>query len=229
MVDLRDKPRRYTGGTTRSPGKIVLLRIAVVVIVLLSGCGAYVTDLAATNETTTEAPSPLEPESSNHTGYNQSDDDVSTPDPLENKTPRDDVNVTLVEGYLAGELNDYRSDEGLNTITRDSRLATIARRHSYDMAKRDFFGHENPDGQDLEDRLDENSYRCNPGAENIHRTGWMVENRTTEEQLAYESMLSFMESAPHNENMLVPRFTTVGIGIYVTEDRHVFVTMLLCK
>ncbi|QLG62255.1 CAP domain-containing protein [Halorarum salinum] len=198
-------------------------------LLLLSGCGAYATDIATTDVKEITRADTTEADHSDRTGFGQPDSAVSTPEPLHNKTPRGDINVTEAEKHLVAELNDHRLTNDLDTLVADPRLAVIARHHSYDMANRDFFDHENPDEQYLGDRLDESSYKCSPGAENIHLTGWLTGNRTTERQLAYDSILSFMRSAPHNENMLTPQFTTTGIGIYVTEDRHVFVTMLLCK
>lgn len=198
-------------------------------IFLLSGCGAYVTDYANGADRQTSSVTHTSPRNfSSYSGVGQPDKEISTPVPLINKTSRGDINVTVTERLLTGELNEYRSKDNLNKLDPDSRLAIIARHHSYDMATREFFNHTNPDGQNHGDRLSNSSYKCFDSAENIHWTSWKTRNRTTEEELAYQTLLSFIESPPHNEAMLVPQYTTVGIGIYVTSDRQVFVTMLLC-
>lgn len=206
-----------------------LVALVLSLLIALSGCGAYVTDYAnGTDRTVQSGAHSTTPNFSAYSGGGQPDKAVTTPVPLANKTPREDINVTLTEEILVRELNEYRNSDHLNRLDLDARLAIIARHHSYDMATRGYFNHTNPDGQNHADRLKKSGYKCFDSAENIHWTGWKTGNRTTEEELAYQTMLSFMESAPHNEAMLVPRYTTVGIGIYVTADRQVFVTMLLC-
>lgn len=198
-------------------------------IVVLAGCGGYVTDFANGTERQTPIFTPSStPNFSVYSGVGQPDKDVSAPAPLTNKTPREDINITLAEESLEEELDEHRRLNGLRSLTSDPRLALIARHHSYDMATRGFFNHTNPDGENHADRLKKSSYKCFDSAENIHWTGWKTGNRTSEEELAYQTILSFTKSAPHNEAMLVPQYNTVGIGIYVTDDRQVFVTMLLC-
>lgn len=208
---------------------MILIILLVGSIVLLSGCGAYVTDYANGRDRQTPSSAHLSTRNfSSYSGAGQPDKEISTPTPLTNKTSREDINVTLTEKLLTEELNEYRAGDHLNKLDPDYRLAIIARHHSYDMATREFFNHTNPDGQNHGDRLKNSSYKCFDSAENIHWTSWKTRNRTTEEELAYQTLLSFIESPPHNEAMLVPQYTTVGIGIYVTGDRQVFVTMLLC-
>lgn len=161
-------------------------------------------------------------------GHNQPDASVQTPRPLANKTPRSDVNVSLIEDLLAEKLNEYRQIDDAQPLVTDPRLAIIARHHSYDMAARDFFNHTNPDGETYSDRLRNSEYLCSGGGENLQATYWKIDGQRTEENMAESLLRGFMGSAPHNTAMIRPDYTTVGIGIYIAEDRRTYVTMALC-
>ncbi len=78
------------------------------------------------------------------------------------------------------------------------------------------------------DRLERSEYACGGGRENVQGFDWNTSRYQTEEEVAEEILRGFMKSAPHNTAMINPQMTTVGIGIYVTEDRLVYVTMNLC-
>ena len=161
--------------------------------------------------------------------HNQPDDEVDTPDPLQNKTTRNDINVSSVEYLLGLKLNDYRTTSEVNRLVRDPRLARIARHHSYDMATRNFFNHTNPDGETFSDRVQNSNYACGGGGENIAMVGWKTDSAQTEEELAELIMRGFIESPEHNTGMLRPNLTTVGIEIYVREDGRTYATMDLCE
>ncbi len=160
--------------------------------------------------------------------HGQPPSSVDTPEALKNKTTREDVNVTEIENVLLQKLNRHRNLNDLGTLLVDPRLSRIARQHSFDMATNDYFDHTNPEGQNYRSRLEEHNYDCYYGGENIQATFWKMEGKKTEEDMAREILYTFMGSAEHNEVMLQPDLTTVGIGIYVTEDRRTYITMDFC-
>ena len=49
-------------------------------------------------------------------------------------------------------VNERRAEEGLDPLEWDDKLAEVARKHSEDMAARNFMAHENPDGESPGDR-----------------------------------------------------------------------------
>ncbi|WP_348613649.1 CAP domain-containing protein [Halobaculum rarum] len=161
-------------------------------------------------------------------GHHQSDSEVDTPTPLENKTPREDVNVTLSEIILVDKINDYRADSDSGRLVSDPRLARIARHHSYDMATRDFFNHTNPDGETFTDRVQESSYACGGGGENLRGVFWNRSYTQTEEELAEVILRGFIRSPEHNTGMLLPSHDTIGVGIYITEDGRTYATVNFC-
>lgn len=141
--------------------------------------------------------------------------------------------------------NAERSEHRLGTINTDSQLASIARKHSQDMAEREFFSHVTPGGVTMTDRYQRAGYDCRvpisqyrylTGAENIHMTyfGQRVringETRifTNETEVGRAVVESWMNSPPHRENILNPHWRREGIGVTVTDDGRVYATQNFC-
>lgn len=107
-------------------------------------------------------------------------------------------------------INRERSKQGLRALRSNGKLALAARRHSSDMARNDYFGHDSRDGSRFSAR--------------IARTGWMKGRSgwTVGENLAWGSgnlatpraiVRAWMGSPGHRRNILQPRFRLIGIGI----------------
>lgn len=105
---------------------------------------------------------------------------------------------------LIGRINDHRVATGRPTLQWDDRLAALARRHSVDMARRDFFDHINPDGDDPFDRMDHAGIHYSTAGENL---AW---GQTTGAQV-FEG---WMNSRGHRKNLENREFTRIGIGLY---------------
>ena len=115
-------------------------------------------------------------------------------------------------------INADRAGAKLPPLRLGRRLASTAEAHSLDMARRDYFAHNTPNGVSPYDRMD--------------RAG--IQFREAGENLGYASgaslprMLSLIENAmmhspEHRDNLLRTTFSRVGIGIVVTGDT-VYVT-----
>lgn len=211
-----------------TPHKAVI--VGVILCILLTGCLTTGGTQSGEYKTVVRTVSPPLNATSDipKYGHRQPDDEVTTPEPLDTKTKMTGVNVTLLENILAEKLNHYRSVDDSGALVVDPRLARIARHHSYDMATREYVGHTNPDGVTFMNRLERSEYVCGGGRENVQGLLWNTNEIETEEGLAEKILRGFMKSAPHNTAMINPEMTTVGIGIYVTEDPIVYVTMNLC-
>jgi uncharacterized protein YkwD len=99
-------------------------------------------------------------------------------------------------------LNGKRHRLGCGELKWDERLAIVARNHSRDMARRNYFSHTSPDGEDPFDRLRASHISYSLAGENIAsgvRSG----------QGVYEIWLN---SPDHADNMLDCRFTHQGVG-----------------
>jgi len=155
------------------------------------------------------------------------------------------VNTTNVERLVHQEINERRANNGLDPITYDSALASIAEDHSQDMIERDFFAHENPDGDDVGDRYDQAGYDCrvdtgggtySTGGENIAQTWWEQQISTTQGPVSYdtESELAvgivnqWMNSTGHRANILTEHWESEGIGVVFADDDEVLVTQNFC-
>jgi uncharacterized protein YkwD len=105
-------------------------------------------------------------------------------------------------------LNAERARHGLAPLRRNSILELASQRHSEDMAIRDFYAHETPQGVDPGDRIAAAGYPVVgvTVGENIH---WGIEANATPVRIVRD----WMESPGHRENILRPQFTEVGVGV----------------
>ena len=98
--------------------------------------------------------------------------------------------------------NAARADEGVPPLTCDAELAAVARAHSADMCARDYFDHNNPEGESPGDRV------SNAGLS--HRG--IGENIAAGNATASETHQQWMNSSGHRGNILNPDYTLIGIG-----------------
>ncbi|MDD5012618.1 MAG: CAP domain-containing protein [Candidatus Nanoarchaeia archaeon] len=131
----------------------------------------------------------------------------------------------LIEQKIFESVNQERINHGLNALVWDNQLALIAREHSEDMYKRDFFDHNNPDGDGPTERAENNGIRITNGnwigiAENIGQTpiGDVIGCGYThsEEEITNCAMDGWMNSPGHRENILNSNYDVIGIGTYCT-------------
>lgn len=147
------------------------------------------------------------------------------------------------------KINEVRAEYGLGKLQWDDQLARIARGHSADMADRNYFEHDTPEGRTFADRYARAGYACQVpllarsylvGAENlamVHRMkGWRTwpDGRRepygwrTIEQMADEAVRGWLNSPPHRENLLRPPWRREGIGIAPGPDGKVLITQNFC-
>lgn len=87
-------------------------------------------------------------------------------------------------------------------------LTCTARAHSQDMAERDFFDHENPDGDDPFDRMRAAGYDFNAAGENI---AWGQSDPE-------EVMQTWLDSPGHCTNIMGEDFEDLGVGYFLGPD-----------
>ncbi len=151
--------------------------------------------------------------------------------------------------FLVHELtNKERQKHGLSQLTFDSEIVQVARGHSLDMASRNYFAHETPEGLTPTDRAEQLGYSCQKMvglliysgiAENIFQ-GHLFDSYYTvngvitsyewisEEQIAQITVDGWMNSPGHRENILMEIFDREGIGVEITLDHKVYVTQNFC-
>jgi uncharacterized protein YkwD len=148
------------------------------------------------------------------------------------------VSVADVERRVHDLINRERAKKALTTLEFDDRLATIARAHSQEMARRNFFSHVNPDGLAPSDRVKRAGYDCRSLGENLFQTNLYSRVRisggerfydwNTPKEMAAQSVRGWMNSPGHRENILRPGYRRTGIGVAIAADDKVYVTQLFC-
>lgn len=99
-------------------------------------------------------------------------------------------------------------------LTVDALLTKAARLHTHDMVTRDYFDHENPEGQQPWDRMSALGYEWSSAGENI------AAGQTT----AAAVMATWMGSPGHCRNILNEDFEEIGIGFSMNTWTQVFGT-----
>ena len=135
-------------------------------------------------------------------------------------------------------INEERTERGMRELQQEETLMEVAQSHSADMAARDYFSHETPEGWGPTVRTDIKGFRCRQYAGGgSFRTAGVSENiyastlnkRYTNEGLAKGAVESWMESRGHRRNILDSTAMKTGIGVAISEngDKILF-TQVFC-
>jgi uncharacterized protein YkwD len=100
-------------------------------------------------------------------------------------------------------VNQARARINCAALSVDPRLAGAARAHSADMANRDYFAHDTPEGVNVGTRVTNAGYRWSAVGENIAKG----------QPDAAAVMLAWLNSPGHRANILNCRYTNIGIGL----------------
>ncbi|GIM93117.1 CAP domain-containing protein [Paractinoplanes toevensis] len=109
-------------------------------------------------------------------------------------------------------VNQNRRRGGCDNLSVDRRLIEAANEHAADMARRDYFAHQSPNGDGAGDRVSEAGYRWKRYGENIARGA----------DSPFEVVDGWMHSPAHRENIMDCRLHQMGVGLAVTGDRTTY-------
>jgi uncharacterized protein YkwD len=156
------------------------------------------------------------------------------------------INISSLEKQIHRLINEERRKYHLTTLGWDSDLSAIARKHSRDMSRRNYFAHNSPDGHDFSYRYKQAGYQCAlrvdsrvyMGAENILQNnlydsvttvnGQAFYDWNSHERLAETTVQGWMNSPGHRQNILMPLWKNEGIGIFISPDDKVYITQNFC-
>lgn len=111
--------------------------------------------------------------------------------------------------------NAHRESVGCAPLLWHDGTADVAQAHSEDMVERDFFAHQNPDGESPFDRLREAGVEWSGGAgENI---AWGYPT-------AAAVLAGWLGSPGHRANLETCGYTHHGVGLEGTHWTHLFIT-----
>jgi uncharacterized protein YkwD len=145
-------------------------------------------------------------------------------------------------------INQQRTVEGLAAMSFDPALGDIAKKHSEDMATRNYFSHLNLAGENPTARGTSAGYSCRKDygsyytygiAENLFQNnlyssatyfsnGETVYDWNSPEEIAQITVSGWMNSSGHRENILTPTFDREGIGVAIASDDKVYITEDFC-
>ncbi|MFE2530883.1 sigma-70 family RNA polymerase sigma factor [Streptomyces sp. NPDC059371] len=111
---------------------------------------------------------------------------------------------TTTVAQVVALVNKERAAAGCGPLTEDPQLEDAAQTHSDDMAARDFFDHNNPDGVDPGKRITAAGYQWSTYGENI----------AMGQQTPASVMESWMNSPGHRANILNCSFKNIGVGVH---------------
>jgi uncharacterized protein YkwD len=165
---------------------------------------------------------------------------------LPSKHPKPAISALDLEKRIHATINRERTAHGLPPLDWDETLSRVARSHSKDMADRDYFSHESPEGRGFSYRYRQQGYTCalrignaiHTGAENIALVGLYRSITTingvayydwnTAEQIAITTVQGWMNSPGHRKNILAPYWQNQGIGVFLSTDDKVYITQNFC-
>lgn len=99
--------------------------------------------------------------------------------------------------------NAERSKRNIPPLKWNEQLANLGQQHCDDMIKRDFFSHNNPDGETPFDRMKKAGIAY-----------WVAGENIAAGQYSPEAVIeSWMNSAGHRKNILNPDFKSLGVGV----------------
>jgi uncharacterized protein YkwD len=134
--------------------------------------------------------------------------------------PAPAVIATSLELQTFELVNVERARQGLRPLVWDAELTHMARLHSENMARQNFFNHQAPDGQGLRERS---------------RASGISGFKRLAENLAYNkgfadaascAVVGWMHSEGHRDHILDGEFTRSGIGIARSADGRVYFTQV---
>jgi len=152
---------------------------------------------------------------------------------------KEKIDVGTLELKIHDLVNKQRQNYGLSNLQYDSNLGEIARRHSEDMAVRNYLNHYNPEGQGPTERAIQAGYPVHKELGGGYYSDSIGENIAltpignvegygdvySMSDIADCTVVDWMNSPGHRQNILTSTYDKEGIGVatsgdkvYITED-----------
>jgi len=128
--------------------------------------------------------------------------------------PQPTVTATDLEDFMMQMVNNDRTLNGnLPKLKKSTKLSEMARAYAEDMAKRNFFGHKNPEGLGMVQRGTKFGI-TNHLAENLASTRYNMELREQVKR-CQQNMMNEPPDVPgnHRGNILDPESKSIGVGV----------------
>lgn len=131
------------------------------------------------------------------------------------RTPVPNTSTIDVRADVLALVNDERAKAGLGALVRNTALEGSAQAYADDMDRDGFFGHVDPNGKTLKDRIDAvGFYSRDYSADCQCIKGYaLAENLARGQRTAEEAVQAWMDSPSHREAILGSDFTDLGVGV----------------
>ncbi|MGX6608569.1 CAP domain-containing protein, partial [Micromonosporaceae bacterium Da 78-11] len=113
-----------------------------------------------------------------------------------------------VQQRVLALVNQNRRRGGCGALSLDRRLIAAANEHAADMARNQYFAHEDRAGTQAGDRVRGTGYRWQRYGENIARG----------QRSPYDVVQGWMRSPQHRQNIMDCRLREMGIGLALSRD-----------
>lgn len=135
---------------------------------------------------------------------------AAAPAPIVRQKTTDEVRAEIL-----ALVNQARANVGLPALTRNAALEKSAQAYADQMNGQGFFGHTDPNGKTLKDRIDiVGYYSSNVSSDCQCIKGYALgENLARGQRSADEVVRAWMDSPSHREAILGSDFTDLGVGI----------------
>lgn len=127
-----------------------------------------------------------------------------------------------LEQEVEREVNRIRARHGLRVLAPSKRLIEVARAHSEDMARRNYFDHHAPDGRGPAERVRTAGILYRKVAENLGMNFGM-------DDPVRSAVWAWMDSPGHRTNILDPVFREGGVGIAEDAEGSLYFTQLFLE
>ena len=125
--------------------------------------------------------------------------------------------MPYVEQLIFEKVNQEREKVGLSPLENNQMMSQYARTKSQDMGDRNYFAHENPEGDLMSAFMHQDGVIYQAWGENIAYIGGDMNESL--EVLAQQFMSNWMNSSGHRANILSNNFSSIGIGVYRCRDK----------
>jgi uncharacterized protein YkwD len=122
---------------------------------------------------------------------------------------------------LISLINNTRNSSGLQLLSLNSTLNSIAKSRCDDMIARDYFSHVSPEGKDIKSFVDESGIIYKVTGENLQ---YCSPPSIAGPELFFNT---WMESETHRANMLDSGYTQIGIALSFSADKAIAVLVFL--
>lgn len=116
--------------------------------------------------------------------------------------------------------NALRAKRGLTSFTWEEKAVAAARLHSLDMVERNFFSHENPDGESPFDRME---------AQGINYDVRAGENIAKGYPDAIHSVQGWFNSTTGHREAILADYDYLGVGVWIDTDKGMYITQNFWK